>query len=122
MLKIKKKFNTEPIFLLFPVSFNVDQKDIGFWCFLLATIFLLFTLVLIIFCQKAEYFMYYAEDRAAEGKGAKAGSGDGTGGAKEVIVQMLRGAKHSWQYCLSAFLVFTVSLSVFPAMTVNVGE
>ena len=104
------------------MSFNVDQKDIGFWCFLLATIFLLFTLVLIIFCQKAEYFMYYAEDRAAEEKGAKAGSGDGTGGAKEVIVQMLRGAKHSWQYCLSAFLVFTVSLSVFPAMTVNVGE
>ena len=117
MPKIKKS-NTEPLFLLFPVSFNVDQKDIGFWCFLLATIFLLFTLVLIIFCQKAEYFMYYAEDR-----GAKAGSGDGTGGgAKDVIVQMLRGAKHSWQYCLSAFLVFTVSLSVFPAMTVNVGE
>ena len=92
-------------------SANVAQKDIGFWCFLFATGFLVFTLVLIVVCQRTEYFKHYA----GEGN-AKSGSNP-----KEVFGKMFQGAKNSWQYCISAWLVFALTLSIFPALTVNIG-
>ena len=92
-------------------SANVAQKDIGFWCFLFATGFLVFTLALIVVCQRTEYFKHYA----GEGN-AKSGSNP-----KEVFGKMFQGAKNSWQYCISAWLVFALTLSIFPALTVNIG-
>lgn len=88
-------------------SVKVPEKDIGFACFLVATLFLMSSLIVFMCTRRTTFFKFYAEAEPVhpEAAGVRIGS-------------MWPVIKKTWIYCLSVYLIFTTTLTVFPAVTV----
>ena len=98
------------------VLFQVSPEHIGFYCFLVAFLFVIFSLVAFMAIQTTTFFRHHA------------GTGDQVGlntpstsavmsGSTSTYRQSLASA---WKYLLSVFLIFLSSLTVFPSVTVLV--
>ena len=100
-------------------SLNVQEKDIGFWCFLIATGVLMVSLLLFLYSSRTAFFKYYAIEGVHEVSADVADVNDPPPSQRgPALSRVLHSLRHAWHYCLSVFLVFSVSLSVYPALTV----
>ena len=96
--------------------FQVSPEHIGFYCFLVAFLFVIFSLVAFMAIQTTTFFRHHA------------GTGDQVGltttSASTVMVGSSASYRQSlasaWKYLLSVFLIFLSSLTVFPSVTVLV--
>ena len=87
------------------LGFDVIGPDVGFACFFIATVILSASLICFLWLRKSEFFLYYNHDENTTSHG-------------HGIAFYIRVFRQSWKYCLSVFMTFTVTLSVFPAITV----
>ena len=90
------------------VAVRIQPKHIGLASFLVATAVLILALISIFSVKKNPYFLHFSH-RSTEG--ASSSGGNGSGNSFVVFWKI-------WIYCLSVFLVFATTLSVFPALTV----
>ena len=95
--------------------FQVSPENIGFYCFLVAFLFVIFSLVAFMAIQTTAFFRHHA------------GTGDQVGLTTTASTVMPGSAStyrqsvaSSWKYLLSVFLIFLSSLTVFPSVTVLV--
>jgi len=100
------------------IAIQVKEADIGFYCFIVAFVFVLLSLGLYCAVQTTPFFRYYA----------------GTGGSNNRVEDSSQSAesqnnsvslatygevfKTSWRYQVSVFLNFATTLSVFPSVIV----
>lgn len=104
------------------VSVNIHEKYVGFFCFLVASAFLLACLALFIMVNTNPLYRYYAESQATP----QAPTRDYEGMQNQPA---LEGEERSSVFLIfskplmyhgSVFLIFCITLSVFPAITVLV--
>ena len=96
--------------------FQVSPEHIGFYCFLVAFLFVIFSLVAFMAIQTTTFFRHHA------------GTGDQVGLATTSATTVMSGSTSTyrqtlasaWKYLLSVFLIFLSSLTVFPSVTVLV--
>jgi len=91
------------------ISQKVNGADVGFYCFIVAFVFVILSLALYCAVQTTDFFKHYAGNRQDDA------SDHGETSYKEVFQQ-------SWKYQLSVFINFATSLSVFPSVTVLVDS
>ena len=94
-------------------------SDVGLTCFLIATSVLVVNLVLFYFSSKTTFFRFYIQDDVSRSNRAvrdRTNEGEG----QSVLLRVSHATKKSWHYCAAIFVSFAVTLSVFPALTVNV--
>ena len=92
-------------------------SSVGFRAF--ATSVLVVNLVLFYFSSKTTFFRFYIQDDVSRSNRAvrdRANEGEG----QSVLLRVSHATKKSWHYCAAIFVSFAVTLSVFPALTVNV--
>jgi len=100
-------------------SADIPDSDVGFTCFLIATSVLVVNLVLFYFSSKTTFFKFYIQDdRSSSNSAVRDGTTGGEG--QSVLRRVGHATKKSWHYCAAIFVSFAVTLSVFPALTVNV--
>jgi len=92
------------------IALDVTPINLGFYCFLVAFIFVVLSLVAYCAIQTTNFFMYYA------GTGDNVET-DQTGRAMG-IADYKKILSKSWKYILSVFFIFFTSLSVFPSVIV----
>jgi len=108
-------------------SIGIPNKDVGFICFLIATTVLVTNLLIFYVSSKTAYFKFYIREEPIE----QAARNDeesivdfetvnSQGGS--VLSRVSHATRRSWQYCAAIFISFAVTLSVFPALTVNVDS
>ncbi len=118
------------------VSFRVPDQDVGFYCFVTATLVLVACFLGFSWARKTNFFKYYAkrgteqqeqeEGRERVGEEEAPPTTPDSVSVREQQQQhrrrhsVLTVLRHNWQYCLSVYLVFAVTLAVFPAVTVLV--
>jgi len=90
------------------IALKVEGADIGFYCFMVAFVFVLTSLAVYCYVQTTHFFRFYAGTSSDSGSAGVGGSS-----LKAVFVS-------SWKYQTSVFLNFCVSLAVFPSITVLV--
>ena len=97
------------------VSVKIEEKDVGFACFLVATMFLIIGFLTFHMGSKTAFFDHFANAwptlRQEENR-------EHLRQPAEVATLTILG--RSWQYCISVWLTFTITLAVFPAVTVLV--
>lgn len=93
------------------IALEVSPENLGFYCFLVAFIFVILSLVAYCAIQTTNFFMFHA------------GTGDSP--ESESTVRVVMGTAEykaimlkSWRYILSVFFIFFTSLSVFPSVIV----
>lgn len=86
---------------------KVEEKDVGFYCFLIATLVLLASLVAFLSLYKCPFFLHYNRPAASNGSGGE-------------LSRMTHVLQLSWPYLASIVVTFTVTLSVFPSVAVLV--
>lgn len=91
------------------IAMQVSPPDIGFWCFLIAFVFVILSLVAYCAVQTTEFFTFYAG--TAGGSSDESPATSPTANLKTVLAKC-------WRYALSAFIVFCTTLSVFPSVIV----
>lgn len=93
---------------IFVIALEVTPENLGFYCFLIAFIFVILSLVAYCAIQTTNFFMFHA------------GTGDSP--ESQNVVMGFAGYKailgKCWKYLLSVFFVFFTSLSVFPSVIV----
>ncbi len=113
------------------VSFAIPDQDVGFYCFLTATILLIVCFLAFSWIRRVDFFKYYAgssnEQQRTMVQEQSIINHERNGNVRQdmqwrqhrrhSVISLMH---HSWQYCLSVYLVFVVTLSVFPAVTVLV--
>jgi len=97
------------------IAVQVKGADIGFYCFIVAFIFVLISLAMYAAVQTRPFFRYYAgtsAENSVEDSSAAAASNTVTASTyKEIFIT-------SWRYQVSVFLNFMTTLSVFPSIIV----
>jgi len=94
------------------IALQVSPSNVGFYCFLVAFMFVLLSLVLFMMIQTTAFFRHYA----------------GTGDTAYRVTdpphlswsQLRQILSRCWRYCLSVFILFLTTLTVFPSVTVLV--
>ena len=81
----------------------------GFYCFLVAFLFVLLSLVAFLFVQTTSFFQHHAG----------AGRDEVTSAIPLRLASYTSILAKCWRYLLSVFLVFSTSLAVFPSVTVR---
>ncbi len=112
------------------VSFSVPDQEVGFYCFLTATVVLIFCFLSFSWARRANFFKYHARSSDEQQQPMvqeESIDHEGNSDMRRQVQQrqhrrhsVISLMHHSWQYCLSVYLVFVVTLSVFPAVTVLV--
>ena len=102
---------------LIVVGANIKAKNTGFACFLIATLVLIGSFLSFSFVRHSLFYKFYSGDLPTDS--ASSTSSD------EVEVIRPRPSislivKRSWEYLLAVWVVFTTTLTVFPAITVLV--
>merc|ERR1719391_153494 len=93
---------------IFVIAMQVSPEDIGFWCFLIAFIFVVLSLVAYCAVQTTHFFTFYA----------------GTAGGPQLSISgsplgdVTTSIRKCWRFALSLFVVFGTTLSVFPSVIV----
>lgn len=98
---------------LFVTGLRIKPQGVGVICFIIATLVLLMCLVAFHVAYKSPFFQYYYRNNIHS---AAEDSNRGLSMPKKIKLVFA----HSWQYCLAIYITFTVTLSVFPAVTVLV--
>ena len=91
--------------------FQVSPENLGFYCFLVAFIFVILSLVAYMAVQTTAFFRHHA------------GTGDQVITTTTSITSSStyrESVGTAWKYLLSVFLIFLSSLTVFPSVTVLV--
>jgi equilibrative nucleoside transporter 1/2/3 len=96
------------------VAMDVEEKDVGFACFVIATLVLILCLLCLIWAFRSPFFKFYNDSPPATIQDELENDGRLT---NPRLVDVL---KTCWLYLLSMLLTFTVTLSVFPAVSVLV--
>jgi len=96
---------------IFVIAMNVTPINLGFYCFLVAFIFVIFSLVAYCAIQTTNFFMFHA------GTGDNPESQDAVRGVIG-FVELKSILEKCWKYVLSVFFIFFTSLSVFPSVIV----
>jgi len=92
------------------IAGDIAPADIGFYCFLTAFIFVVFSLVAYCAVQTTDFFIFYAGiNRLTSGESEQ-------DLVRSSSVRMI--LRNSWRYQVSVFITFMVSLSVFPSVIV----
>ena len=99
-------------------SIDIPQRDVGLACFIIATLVLAVNLAIFYFSSKTAFFRFHIRDQVLTD-----GGGDEEESVAEegsLLARVAGASRRSWHYCVAIFVSFAVSLSVFPALTVNV--
>ncbi len=94
------------------VALKVPDKDEGFYCFLIATVVLIASFLAFSWVQTVKFFKYFSNDHGASSSSVNTSQSENSS-----VISVVR---RNWQYCLSVYLTFTVTLAIFPAVTVLV--
>ena len=97
--------------------FQVSPEHIGFYCFLVAFLFVIFSLVAFMAIQTTTFFRHHAGTGDQVGLTTSTTTTTVMSGSSSSYKQSLASA---WKYLLSVFLIFLSSLTVFPSVTVLV--
>ncbi|TRY69151.1 hypothetical protein TCAL_02182 [Tigriopus californicus] len=94
------------------ISANVQAKDTGFACFLIATLCLIASFVSFAWVRRTKFFKFYAETPLSLSRQPDL----------DVLVPVTPSIftvfTKSWHYCLAIYVTFSTTLAVFPAITV----
>jgi len=93
------------------IALKVTPEKLGFYCFLVAFLFVIFSLVAFMAIQTTDFFRHHA------GTGDQAVSVSSSSSSPASYRDSLATA---WKYLLSVLLIFLSSLTVFPSVTVLV--
>lgn len=96
------------------LSLDISERDSGFACFTIATLILIMNFALFGWLIRTDFFRHYARDH----DDLLPHPEDEHSVIVHHHISFWHILSHSWHYCLSVYLVFTVTLSVFPAVTV----
>ena len=100
---------------------QVSPSNVGFYCFLVAFLFVLLSLVMFMAIQTTAFFRHFA------GTGDLAYR-DQRGGRSSRTISATSWSEYTstlgkcWKYVLSVFIIFLTSLTVFPSVTVLVSS
>ena len=100
---------------------QVSPSNVGFYCFLVAFLFVLLSLVVFMAIQTTAFFRHFA------GTGDLAYR-DMRGGRLSRTISATSWSEYTstlgkcWKYVLSVFIIFLTSLTVFPSVTVLVSS
>lgn len=98
------------------ISADVEAKDTGFACFLIATLCLIASFVSFAWVRRTKFFKFYAETPLNANRLQMEGP--------DVLVpdtpSLFTVVTRSWHYCLAIYVTFSTTLAVFPAITVLV--
>ena len=105
------------------ILLGVPPADAAFWCFLTAVIFLAIALVVFVIATRSEFFQHFLD----ENKVAEAGDEELSGKFLQSDVTYKPKKPNPCQvlgrisvYAASVYLIFTVTLACFPAITAMV--
>ena len=105
------------------ILLGVDPADAAFWCFLTAVIFLAIALVVFVIATRTEFFQYFLD----ENKVVETGDEELNGKFLQSDVTYKPKKPNPCKilmtisvYAASVYLIFTVTLACFPAITMNV--
>jgi len=98
-------------------------QDTGFYCFLIATVVLLACFLSFSWVRRVAFFKFYARRGPTLAPDSSSSEGDQhphVDHAQEATSSVYGVLHRFWQYCLAVYLIFGVTLTVFPAVTVLV--
>ena len=98
-------------------SIDIPQRDVGLACFIIATLVLAVNLAIFYFSSKTAFFRFHIRDQVLTDGEEESSVAEEEG---SLIARVAGASRRSWHYCVAIFVSFAVSLSVFPALTVNV--
>merc|ERR1712029_98583 len=94
------------------IALQVSPSNVGFYCFLVAFLFVLLSLIMYLIIQTTSFFRHYA----GTGDVAYSETRQSSISTSELMVTLQK----CWKYVASVFIIFLVSLTVFPSVTVLV--
>ena len=100
--------------------FQVSPEHIGFYCFLVAFLFVIFSLVAFMAIQTTTFFRHHAGTGDQVGLTTTSSSSPSPTAMAGSSSTYRQSIASSWKYLLSVFLIFLSSLTVFPSVTVLV--
>ena len=101
------------------VCFQVSPSNVGFYCFLVAFLFVLLSLVMFMAIQTTAFFRHFAGTGDVAYRDQRGRSSSRNLSATSLAEYMSTLGK-CWKYVLSVFIIFLTSLTVFPSVTVLV--
>ncbi len=114
---------------MFITGLHVKPQNIGVICFIIAMTVLLLCMIGFNVAYKSEFFQYYLNRLDDDSINTQiveislnfcSSTGRLPRSQLSTVSKIRKVLASSWQYCLAVFLTFSVTLSVFPAVTVLV--
>merc|ERR1719232_1915526 len=101
------------------IALQVSPSNVGFYCFLVAFLFVLLSLVMFMAIQTTAFFRHFAGTGDVAYRDQRGRSSSRNLSATSLSEYMSTLGK-CWKYVLSVFIIFLTSLTVFPSVTVLV--
>lgn len=102
------------------ILLGVPPADAAFWCFLTAVIFLAIALVVFVIATRTEFFQFYLDENKNNVAGDEELNGKFLNQTKVIEPKKPNPCKVLMSisvYAISVYLIFTVTLACFPAIT-----
>ena len=104
------------------VCFQVSPSNVGFYCFLVAFLFVLLSLVMFMAIQTTAFFRHFAGTGDVAYRDQRGGRSSSSNVSATSWSEYVVTLGKCWKYVLSVFIIFLTSLTVFPSVTVLVSS
>jgi len=102
------------------IALQVSPSNVGFYCFLVAFLFVLLSLVMFMAIQTTAFFRHFAGTGDVAYRDQRGGRSSSSNVSATSWSEYVVTLGKCWKYVLSVFIIFLTSLTVFPSVTVLV--